>query len=246
METTKVQCNANFKPAVSQDEFSDVKFLTSTVFFCQTCKRLFKFSTQLVACENPNLNVSQGEYCNGLWDAFLQLVLYGCGTQQLKKTINQIAKELNHSDFQCKKKGLNYFYVKLFKPFRLKCQQIFTTSGAMKKSASITKGDISFSLMSLQRTYLAHKFPFSQIYINWLERNSLKNYKTVTDHHVLLYLLIHSGQSLLPAAGGLGSTVVTLRPHLPLVLAQIPVGQRQSPQTVCRILLMAKVKIDTC
>jgi len=39
--------------------------------------------TLLVSSENPDLNVSQREDSDGLWDAFLQLVLYSRGPQEL-------------------------------------------------------------------------------------------------------------------------------------------------------------------
>ncbi len=39
--------------------------------------------TLLISSENPDLNVSQREDSDGLWDAFLQLVLYSCGAQEL-------------------------------------------------------------------------------------------------------------------------------------------------------------------
>lgn len=94
------------------------------LFFCQTCKRVFEFSTLLVACENPNLNVSQGENGNGLWDAFLQLVLYGCGAQQLK-TQSRLHRNQIKVIFNATNTGFNYVYAKLF---RLDCQQILTTS----------------------------------------------------------------------------------------------------------------------
>lgn len=49
------------------------------VLFLNKCVRL----TLLVSSENPDLNVGQREDSDGLWDAFLQLVLYSCGTQEL-------------------------------------------------------------------------------------------------------------------------------------------------------------------
>lgn len=63
----------------------------------------------------------------------------------------------------------------------------------------------------------------------------------VTNHHVLLYLLISGCQSVLSAAGGLVGAVVALWPHLPLVLRQVPVSQRQRSQTICRILLETNI-----
>lgn len=45
--------------------------------------------TLLVSSENPDLNVSQREDSDGLWDAFLQLVLYSCGTQELDTRVDR-------------------------------------------------------------------------------------------------------------------------------------------------------------
>lgn len=76
--------------------FSDIRCL-----FLSDVQKGFEFSTLLVACENPNLYVSQGKYGNGLWDAFLQLVFYGCGTQQLKTQSRLHRNQISY--FQCNK-----------------------------------------------------------------------------------------------------------------------------------------------
>ena len=39
--------------------------------------------TLFVSSENPDFNVGQREDSDGLWDTFLQLVLNGCGPQEL-------------------------------------------------------------------------------------------------------------------------------------------------------------------
>lgn len=67
----------------------------------------------------------------------------------------------------------------------------------------------------------------------------------VTNHHVLFYLLISGCQSVLSVVGCLVRAAVALWPCLPLVLWQVPVGQRQRPQTICCILLEPMYK-RTC
>lgn len=60
--------------------------------------------TLLVSCENPDLNVSQREESDGLWDAFLQLVLYSCGTQELD-TASQTETHKRTCEFLVAKTG---------------------------------------------------------------------------------------------------------------------------------------------
>lgn len=64
----------------------------------QNCVHL----TLFISSKNPDFNVSQREDSDGLWNAFLQLVLYSSGTQKLEtqakrekhKQINSIFKEI--------------------------------------------------------------------------------------------------------------------------------------------------------
>lgn len=69
---------------------------------------------------------------------------------------------------------------------------------------------------------------------------------TVTNHHVLFYLLVSGCQSVLSAVGGLVSAAVALWPRLPLILWQVPVGQCQRPQAVRCILLKPNTDTQTC
>lgn len=62
--------------------------------------------TLLVSSENPDLNVCQREDSDGLWDAFLQLVLYSCGTEELQTQAN-IQKQTN-SSYHASRKFLWY------------------------------------------------------------------------------------------------------------------------------------------
>lgn len=72
-----------------------------------------------------------------------------------------------------------------------------------------------------------------------------KHGPTITNHHVLLYLLVSGCQSVFSAVGGLVSTAVALWPRLPLVLWQVPVGQRQRPQAIRCILLEPNIYTQT-
>ena len=103
--------------------------------------------TLLVPSKNPDLNISQGEDGDGLWDTFLKLVLNSCGPQELDT----------------------------------------------EQLTNVWRTDKGGS------GQLAH-------------------------HHILFYFFIGSRQPVLSAAGGLVGAVMPVRPRLPFLLCQVPVG----------------------